>query len=367
MENKSDKTKVVSRRKTVGTRRETKKHQPTVEFTSSGCDLLDLALGGGFPWGKIVNIVGDTSSGKTALAIECLHRTIKDQDVMWHYNDAESGFSFNTQAMYGFEALPKDKKDRSQIIEQLIADVKKKIFFATEQKKRLIYTIDSLDGLSCQAELNRAQKRFNKFEKQKEAVAQTDEERKKEKGSYNMEKQRMINEFFRTEENRIEDTKTLLIIISQTRENIGVVFGQKWRVSCEGAMKFYAAHRIVLKEIKKIKKKVDGKEYPIGVRIHAYVFKNKIAAPFKECNFEILFDYGVDNVSSNLNYIFDLLTEKGEDKKKIDVEWDEVKFTTKESLISHIEAKNQEDDILELTKFKWQRIEDQLAPKRKRK
>ena len=71
---------------------------PVVELTSTGSDLLDLVAGGGVPWGKMVNIVGDKSTGKTLLMSEliaCAHSKYGER-LRWHYDDAEAGYSFNS-------------------------------------------------------------------------------------------------------------------------------------------------------------------------------------------------------------------------------------------------------------------------------
>ena len=337
---------------------ELQKPKPTVELLSTGIDVLDLAIGGGHGRGTIVNVIGDNSSGKTLEACETIAKArIHYDDTDWHFDNAEAGFAFDTKAMYGYRMLPEDDHDRSETVEDFIDNVKTKMRESKEAGRRLVYVLDSLDALTCDAELGRAKDR----EKAKAAGKEYTQ------GTYNLEKNKLMNEFFRLTTSEIEDSGTVLIIVSQTREKIGVVFGQRWRVGCEGALKFYAKQRILLKEIGKIKETVKGKEYKVGVMIKATVVKNKIAAPYKECEFEILFDYGVDNISSNLDFVFDLKTKEGALKKKVDVQFDGSSFTDKSSLVKAVEDSDLESKLLEMVKGKWTGIQDALSPKRKRK
>ncbi len=77
---------------------------------TSGSDIFDLALGGGFPIGKIINIVGDNSTGKTLLSCELIARAKQEygDKLKWYYDDAETGFSFDTKEMYGFEIMKEE-------------------------------------------------------------------------------------------------------------------------------------------------------------------------------------------------------------------------------------------------------------------
>ena len=334
------------------------KPKPIVELLSTGVDLLDLAIGGGFGRGTIVNIIGDNSSGKTLLVCETIAKARSQyKDTIWFFDNAEAGFSFDTMAMYGYQMLPENETYRSETVEDFIDNVMTQIDQAKKEKKRLIYVLDSLDALTSDAELGRAKERQKAKEAGKEYQI----------GTYNLEKQRLMNEFFRLNTSEIENTGTILIIISQTREKIGAVFGQKWRVSCEGALKFYAKQRILLKEIGKIKQVLNGKEHKIGVMIRANTIKNKIAPPFKECDFEILFDYGVDNISSNLDFLFDLKTSTGQLKKRIEIEWEDTIFKKRSEIIDKIESDNEEKLLLDKVTEKFKQIENNLAPKRKRK
>jgi hypothetical protein len=98
------------------------------------------------------------------------------------------------------------------------------------------------------------------------------------------------------------------VIISQVRENIQPFSFEKYTRSGGKAMDFYAHTVLWLATLKKINKK--GK--PVGVVIKAKTTKSKTPRPFRDCQFSIVFDYGVDDIGSNLDYLYELRTDKGE-------------------------------------------------------
>ena len=88
-------------------------------YFRTGCKLLDLVVGGakgvyGFPSGKFINIVGDKSAGKTFLSNEIIAWAYHNlgKNFKWVYDDCESGYSFDTELMYGFEIMPMNLDDR---------------------------------------------------------------------------------------------------------------------------------------------------------------------------------------------------------------------------------------------------------------
>ena len=333
-----------------------KKASPTMELTSSGADILDLALGGGVPWGKIINIVGDKSTGKTLIVCELIYRAIQKykETLTWKYDDSEAGFSFDTKAIWGFE-LP-DEDNNSETVEDFISNVRKSLDGHLGTNNKFIYVLDSLDGLSSEAEIKRAADR--------EAARDSGKE---EKGSYKMEKAKLLSEFFRLLKSDIKDSNCLLIIISQIRDKIGVTFGKKTTRTGGRALDFYASQVIELAEVEKLDETVEGNSRKTGVSIRANVTKNKVGKPFRQADFKILFDLGIDNVDSNLCFLFDLTTPAGRTSKKIKVDWDGEEFTSRKKLIAYIEENDQEEELKKLCVDKWDRIELAVSPKDRKK
>ncbi len=326
--------------------------QPVVEFISTGCTLLDLVLGGGFAKGKIVNLVGDRSTGKTLVALEALALAVRTygKKLVDRLNDAEGGLSFDTKKMYGFEI--DDSKEPSETIEDFNNDLRSSLE-GLKKDQFLFYILDSFDGLSSAAEIKR--------EEERKIAAQKGNDYKG--GTYNLEKQKMLGQLFRTQTNRIKTKNALLLIISQVRQNI-TGYGKKYYRTGGKALDHYSSQIIWLAE----KEKQEKKGRVTGVTLHVKNDKNKVGLPFRECFINVLFDYGVDNISSNIDFLYDLKTAEGKLKKDTakELKWGR-KEMSRSSLISHIEDNDLEDELAQKVKDKWQAIEDSIASKRKSK
>lgn len=324
------------------------------KWDSTGITLLDLIMGGGLPWGRIINVVGDTSTGKTYLTIEALaHLYLKvyGKKLKWNYDDAEGGFSFDTNSMYGFNVLKKDQKS-SFTVEEMGVRLRQ-LMEKLKPGQRLIYITDSLDGLPSADERKRDDKRYKTIKSGKDF----------DEGSYQLRKQKFMSEFFRLRAGEIRKTDVILIIISQVREKIGVMFGEKLSRNGGKALDFYASHCLWLAVVEKIYKK----ERVIGVTIKARLKKAKISKPFREAYLDIIFDYGMDNIRSNIMYLYDLRTEKGKSRitAKTTVKWNKKEFTV-EKLIRYIEKNNLEDELNQKVIDKWEAIEDSISSKRRK-
>lgn len=319
----------------------------------SGCILLDLIVGGGYAPGKIVNIVGDKSSGKTFLALEMIVASIKmfgKEKVKWRYNDAEAGFSFDTQGMYGIDIID-EKAPETNTIEQFGDDVRKELA-KLNKDEFLIYILDSLDALPSEAEM----KRMKKKSAARTKAAETGED-DESAGSYNLEKQKFMSEFFREMVREINTKNCLLVIISQTRQNIGVRFGEKYTRSGGKALDFYSSFILWLAEVEKIWKK----DRVVGITVKARTKKAKIKTPFRECFFEIVFDYGIDDITSNVRYYYDMRTESGKGKDEATMIWDRKKFKSVRMLVKYIESHSQEKELRQAVIDKWNAIERSIS------
>jgi len=275
----------------------------TIRFLT-GNTLLDMVLGGapnifGSSAGKFINIVGDKSAGKTFLANEMIataYHTFDKKKFKWVYDDCEAGYSFDTRTMYGFDIL--QEKINSSTAEEAFVNISN---FANSLKNDQfgIYVLDSLDGLTSDEQDERANDRVKTINAGK----------RYDKGSYGIGKAKYLSqEFFPQLCSVIQDKNILVIIISQVRENISSFSFEKYTVAGGKAREFYAHTVLWLATLKKIVKK--GK--PIGVIVKAKTTKSKTPRPFRDCQFSIIFDYGIDNIGSNLDYLYELRTDKGE-------------------------------------------------------
>ena len=304
-------------------------------YFRTGCVPLDKVLGGnkgvlGVPAGKFINIVGDKSAGKTFLSNEFIafsHYAF-GKKFKWAYDDCESGYSFDTESMYGFEIMPQVKEERfhSENVEECYCNISK---FANELGKDEcgIYVVDSLDGLTSYEDDERADERKKQFEEGKGAKLKT--------GTYAMNKQKYLSkEFFPQLCTDIEKKNVLVIIISQIREKIDVMSFEKYSRSGGKAMDFYAHSVLWLATCKKIERK----ETPVGVVVKAKTTKSKTPRPYRECFFSFLYDYGLDSIGTSVDYLFDLRTDKGELTKKANaIKWDGDNNLTKKDLKEFLE------------------------------
>ena len=295
---------------------ETKKENKI--YFRTGSIVLDKLLGGkkdvyGVPAGRFINIVGDKSAGKTFLSNEFVAWAHYEfgKKFKWCYDDCESGYSFDTEELYGFEIMPMKDDDRvhSENVEDAFCNISK---FASSLKKDEcgIYILDSLDGLTSQEQDDRAEERKKLFA----------EGKRLEKGTMGMGKQKYLSqEFFPQLCDEIEEKNVLVIIISQIREKVDPGSFEKYSRSGGKAMDFYAHSVLWLATCKKILKR----ETPVGVVVKAKTTKSKTPRPYRERFFSFLYDYGLDNIGTSVDYLFDLRTDGGDlNKKASAIQWD---------------------------------------------
>lgn len=254
----------------------------SLTFIKSGCTMLDCILGGGYPLGRIVNIVGDYSTGKTLLAIElCANFVRKYEKGKIYYHEAEAAFDIPYAEYLG---LPIGNVDfigiENNTIESLFDSLQNVITSVKESGQPTIYIVDSLDALTDEAEKNRAI---------------TD-------GTYGS-KAKQLSQLFRRIIGQMKDTPVLIFIISQTRSKVGVMFGEKISRSGGKALDFYASQVVFLKEIKSIQIQRQGIKKSVGIEVEAKIKKNKIGIPYGKCKFPILFSYGIDDIKASIDYI----------------------------------------------------------------
>lgn len=316
---------------------------------SSGCGLLDCAIGGGWPLGRVINVVGDFSTGKTLLGIEaCANfaREVPDGKIV--YVEGEGAFDTSYAERVGLPTerveFPNDlvnttrqklsgKEFRIDTVEALIKDVRVRV---RKTKRKILYLVDSMDSLSDEAE----------------------KDRDLDKGTYGGAKPKLLSEFFRTEAAAMRDKDFTLFIISQVRDAIGVTYGKKQRRSGGKALDFYASLVVWLAKVRIIEKTKLKSKRAIGVEIRAKVEKSKVGSAFRECQFPIHFNYGIEDVQA----AFSWLEEEGilEDAQA------ELGFAGPKAL-AKLDAKEYgraRARLAKLVRVKWGEIEQRFTPPR---
>lgn len=271
-----------------------------LEFISSGCALLNCVLGGGWPLGRIANIVGDKSSGKTLLCIEAAANFARQfPKGQIYYREAESAFDRGYAQALGMplERIDFGRKGQAfETVEDVLEDLTKLVEEHTKAKRPGLYMLDSLDALSDRAEL----------------------EKPTDAGSYGTGKAKRMSELFRKLVHKIEESKLCFIIVSQVRENIGVTFGRKYTRSGGKALDFYASQCLYLAQVATHKRTIRGVERIVALQIKSKMDKNKVGLPLRDCEFPLVFGFGVDSVGASIDWLADImrLDEIGADNPK---------------------------------------------------
>lgn len=309
-----------------------------IQFVPSGCVLLDCALGGGWALGRVANIVGDKSTAKTGLAIEALINFTRSYPKgRAAYCESEAAFDELYAKAMGLPLEKIDfrgKKTPILTVEQFAKDFEKYLDACIKDNVPGIYVLDSLDALSDDAEMDR----------------------ELGKATYGMAKPKLLSEFFRTRIHKIESSKVLLLIVSQVRDNIGAMFGEKHKRSGGKALDFYCSQVLWLSKIKTLKRTIKKAQRAYGVVVKASVKKNKVGLPFREAEFEFIFGYGAEDLGASIDWLAGL-------GRLADAELTQ-KYLDDFAKLSDEDYRKDQDRITQVVKLIWAEIETSFLPTR---
>ncbi len=284
----------------------------------------------------------------------------------WFYDNAEKGYTVNSKKLYGIDILNGGfftQKRRSNTIEDFEKNIAK-IIKEKDPDKMFIYVLDSFDSISSEDEIEYRKKRQKVKLQNKEDNNET-EATGTNKGTYNLKKQKETHALFRTIIRDVVENKILLIVVSQVKEKINSFFKQYYRTGGK-ALDFYPSVVFWLAEVFKYTKK----NLTVGICVKVFGKKTRSEYPFRSCYVDLLFDYGIDNISSNIKYLYDIKTNEGKDKKnvfgKTGLKWDNNVFFDFEQFISFIEENNLEEELKNRVVEKWTTIEEEISSKNRK-
>ena len=328
-------------------------------FIHSGSSMLNLVLTGsvdkGWALGRVSNVIGDSGSGKTLLAIEACSMFLACPPEGFkpyvHYYEAEAAFDQKYAESLG---MPVEKINfidvEEKTIEHLFFTIEeicdKTIAAKHKQNAAHLFVVDSLDALTSESELKQ------KFDDDK---------------TFGMGKQKKLGELFKKLCMKMQDANMHLMIISQVRDNITTMpFAPKFRRSGGKALKFYSTSELWLAEVKKLKTTTN---IVYGVICKMRITKNRTGKNYRECEVPIIYSFGLDEIFSLLRF---LSSEDVPPEFRIKVtkgvyDWKGIKDKINE-LVAVIESEGTlYSDLVQQAQDAWDAIEEEAEVGRRNK
>lgn len=315
----------------------------TRQMVSTGSTLLDLAIsggrvkGGGIPGGILVEIFGPSSTGKTVLLCE-IAGAVKRGGGEIMFKDPEARLDKEFANMFGMDV---DLIDYD--VPDLVPEVFRPVRKWSPKDPKVVNGIfaDSFAALSTKLEME-------------------------DKDQYGMRRAKEFSEELRKTCRTITKKNFLMVASNQVRENIGATqYEQRWNSPGGEGIKFYSSVRLRMIGSSKIynEKSVFGKQVKqaIGITVRIEVHKNSVWSPYRRAPVSILFDYGIDDIRQNLQYVKDFSPNTIYQVGKIKLD------KSLEKSIALVEKRNLEKKLRNKVISVWKEVESKLKITRKKK
>lgn len=340
------------------------------DYISSGSTLVNLACSGtpygAFCIGRYFWIVGESSAGKTWLALNSfaeasINPRFDDYDLI--YDNVEDGALMDVERYFGqkladrLEApmLKNGKSVFSRTAEEFYFNLDDRLQAVEKGKgRKFLYLLDSMDALTTKYEGDKFQEKKNA--NRKGTVA---------KGDYGDGKAKINSSYIRGIAQRLRDTDCMMIVLSQTRDNIDAgMFDPDEEVAAGGrALKFYAAFQLWMNVGRRLTKEINGKNRQIGIISKVKVKKNRLTGKEWSVEVPIYWSHGIDNTGSMIDF---LIEEKHWPSGRLEAP--EFEFAgPKIKLLRKIEEENLEPKLETIVTQVWNEIVRQCVVERKNK
>lgn len=330
-------------------------YQEVRKGLSTGLTMLNVALTGrveyGVVPGRIINFVGDSSSGKTFLGLNVLAEASRNpgfEDYHLLYADSEHACGFDVDSLFGGSFAQRVEIREGDKAPFTVEDWECQIHELLDEGIPFVYVLDSLDSLSDSREVKKSEERVKAIRAGKEA--------KEDFGAY---KAKQMSSILRRICSRIEQTGSMLIIISQTRDvmNAGPFEKSKSRSGGQ-ALEFYCSHVVWLYNAGKIFRQHRNIKFQVGDKVLAKVEKNKITGKRRSARYCTYSDYGLDDLGSIVDFLIEVKEFSGTKKN---LKWKGVLEAPAEDFPNLIEEQGLKKKLLALVQETWDEIEEALC------
>ena len=327
------------------------------DFVRTGSTALNLAITGkayrGYAKGSYTLIVGDSSAGKTILAFTALAEAANNPEFddyeLVYDATTEDGAQFDVAKMFGTKLASRLKIVRSNIAEEFYYNLDTFL-----KNGKVFYVCDSENGLDSEAATE-------KFQKQKAAHAKGNEV----PGSYGDGKARIHSQNIRRVVGALRGSESVLIMLSQTRDNIDPMSFETKSRSGGKALRFYAQVEYWIAIKKKLTVTVNNKQRQIGIISQCQVKRTRYTGKVRQAEVHIYYAVGVDGIGSDIAF---LIEEGHWTGNGTTVSAPEFKFKGKiRDLVEKIERRGKENDLSLIVAEVWNEIEAKCAVTRKSK